>query len=718
MHRHQQRFHKPFLVTAIVCISISLASAQEPFKPLRTDTPPAIDGRLDDAVWQAAPMVANFKTYRPDWSKDLSEKTEVLMAYDSENFYFAFRCYDREQDKIKSSVTSRDKMFSDDWVCINLDSFGDQQALYGFYINPLGIQGDSRATPTNEDRNFDAVWYSAGHINSEGYHIEVRIPFKSIRFSEKNPVTMGVIFERYINRRSEAGTFPPLDPAKGNSWLTQMHPMVYYDIKPSKLFEVLPAVTYTNREKADQGRLVTDENKGEFGVTTKYGITQDLILDGTYNPDFSQVEADAGQVDINLRYNLYYPEKRPFFLEGNENFSVTGCPNLIYTRTIINPLVGMKVTGKVAEKSHIASLYAMDELYTTNPDVTGRHAHFGIVRYKHALSDDGFIAALYAGKEMKQHNNRVAGIDGSIRVTPSSTFGFAGLLSYATDIPTSGFERGHKYEFMYGHEERSIGYGATFGRISDNFVAEMGYIPRPGIMYLELYLQPRLYPESELLRRVSFFLGTRQYKDLPSLIWENGYDLSVSLLLGGTVNASVYASAQTEVFLGRELNTNQVEASVSAQATNKLYSSLRVTYGNAIYYSADPYSGAGRRLAFYLRYQPWENLMADYNLTFADFYRKSDDVRIYEYTISRLKATYQLNKYLFFRGIVEYNNYRKRLLTDLLASFTYIPGTVLHLGYGSLYEKIHWDQANYIPSDRFLETKRGFFFKASYLWRL
>ncbi len=718
MRRHERSRRHPFLMAAIVCISTYAALAQEPFKPLHTDTPPVIDGKLDDPVWQSAPMVTDFKTYRPDWSKDLSEKTEVLMAYDSENFYFAFRCYDREPDKVKSSVTSRDKMFSDDWVCINLDSFGDQQSLYGFYINPLGIQGDSRATPTNEDRNFDAVWYSAGEINSEGYNIEVRIPFKSIRFSEKNPVTMGVIFERYINRRSEAGTFPPLDPAKGNSWLTQMHPMVYYDIKPSKLFEVLPAVTYTNREKADQGRLVTDEKKGEFGVTTKYGITQDLVLDGTYNPDFSQVEADAGQVDINLRYNLYFPEKRPFFLEGNENFRVTGCPDLIYTRTIINPLVGVKVSGKVAEKSHIASLYAMDELYTTNPDETGRYAHFGIVRYKHALSSDGFISALYADKEMKQHYNRVAGIDGTIRLTESSTFGFAGLLSYTNDEPTTDFQRGHKYEFLYAHEERSIGFGATFGRISDNFAAEMGYIPRPGIMYLELYVQPRLYPQSELIRRVSFFAGTRQYKDLPSLIWENGYDASVAVLLGGTVNASVYASAQTEVFLGRELNTNQIQASMSAQATKELYSSLSGTFGNAIYYSADPYSGASRRVAFYVRYQPWENLMGEYNLTFADFYRKTDDERIYEYTISRVKTTYQLNKYLFFRGIAEYNNYRKRLLTDLLASFTYIPGTVLHLGYGSLYEKIRWDQVRYIPSDRFLETKRGFFFKASYLWRL
>jgi len=696
--------------------SFSPLLASEPFQPLRTDNPPVIDGKLNDPIWQSAPVITGFKTWRPDWAKDLSEKTDVLMVYDSENLYFAFRCFDREPQKIKASVTSRDKMFSDDWICINLDSFGDQQSLYGFYVNPLGIQGDSRATGTNEDKSFDAVWYSAGKITSDGYVIEVQIPVKSIRFSEKNPVTMGVIFERHISRRSEAGTYPPLDPAKGYAWLTQMHPMIYHDIKPFVLLEILPALTYSHREKANQGRLVNEEQKGEFGITVKYGITQDLILDATLNPDFSQVEADAGQVDVNLRYNLFYPEKRPFFLEGSEQFLVTGSPNLIYTRTIVNPLIAAKVTGKIAEKQSIASLYAMDELYDTTPG--GRYAYVGIVRFKQALSGDGYIAGMGAVRETKPHVNGMGGIDGLIRLTQSSRLAFQGLLSHTGDDPTSSTERGHKYELTYDYEERSLRYGGAFGRISDNFVAEMGYVPRPGIMYVEGYVNPRFYPSSELVRRVSIFTGSRQYKDLPSGIWENGYDLSISALVGPTVSVSAFAAVQTEVFAGKEFNTNTVQGSLSSQATRDVYVGLSAQHGNAIYYSANPYGGYGHRGTLSIRYQPWDNLSAEYTLTFNDFSRSSDSKLIYEYTISRLRTTYQFNKYLFFRGIVEYNNYRKRMLTDLLASFTYIPGTVMHLGYGSLYERIRWEESRYVPTDRFLETKRGLFFKASYLWRL
>ena len=193
----------------------SFVSANDALIPLRTDTPPVIDGKLDDAVWQQAPSVTGFKTFFPDYGKDMPDPTVVYYAYDRENLYFAFRCFDSEPDKIKTSVTRRDNVRPDDWICINLDSFNDQQSLYGFYVNPAGIQGDTRFANGREDDGIDLIWYSAGHIDDKGYTLEIKIPFKSIRFANREIVEMGVVFERRVSRRAEQGTYPPLKPERG-----------------------------------------------------------------------------------------------------------------------------------------------------------------------------------------------------------------------------------------------------------------------------------------------------------------------------------------------------------------------------------------------------------------------------------------------------------------------------------------------------------------------
>ncbi len=242
-----------FLTLFLVTATLHAEEKYAPLRPYKTENPPVIDGKLDDTVWQKAPQVSGFKTWVPDYGKDMTEKTEVYYAYDQENFYVAFRCYDREPDKIKSSVTSRDNIDPDDWVCVNLDSFNDQQSLYVFYCNPIGAQGDATAEGNQEDFNVDMVWFSEGEINQEGYTVEIRIPFKSIRFSHRDPVEMAVIFERKISRHTELGTYPPLDPSQGPNFFTQTVTLLFEDIKHYTLFEVLPAATYSQRSDQEEG---------------------------------------------------------------------------------------------------------------------------------------------------------------------------------------------------------------------------------------------------------------------------------------------------------------------------------------------------------------------------------------------------------------------------------------------------------------------------------
>lgn len=168
--------------------------AFDPLKPYRTDKPPIIDGKLDDVLWHQAPVVSGFKTFIPDFGRTMPESTHAYMAYDSDNLYFAFYCFDPEPSGIKAEMTARDNTRPHDWVCINLDSFNDQQSLYCFYVNPLGIQSDSRFAANNEDFSVDMIWYSAGQVNENGYVVEIQIPLKSIRYSSKNPVEMSIFF--------------------------------------------------------------------------------------------------------------------------------------------------------------------------------------------------------------------------------------------------------------------------------------------------------------------------------------------------------------------------------------------------------------------------------------------------------------------------------------------------------------------------------------------
>ena len=228
------------------------------FRPLRTASPPAIDGRLDDAVWREAPSVVLARTFIPDFGREASERTVAYMAYDAETLYFAFKCYDREPDKIKAAIANRDTIRSDDFICINLDSFNDRQSLYAFYVNPLGIQTDSRYAGGNEDFSVDLVWTSAGRLDPDGYSVELAVPFKSIRYAGKSRVEMSIFFERRISRRSEHSSYPALDPARGYFFLTQMLPLELEEIKQYTLLEVLPAYTFRDGAERVEGAL-TDQ---------------------------------------------------------------------------------------------------------------------------------------------------------------------------------------------------------------------------------------------------------------------------------------------------------------------------------------------------------------------------------------------------------------------------------------------------------------------------
>ncbi|MDD8027062.1 MAG: DUF5916 domain-containing protein [Acidobacteriota bacterium] len=687
-----------------------------------TKKAPTIDGRLGAGEWAEAFQMTDFKTFQPDYGKTPSQKTEGYFLYDASNFYFAFRCYDTDPSKIKASLSKRDAMFSDDFVGIVFDTYNTMQSGYAFLVNPLGIQGDGMMDINgNVSDDQDFVWYCKGAIDDQGYIIEGRIPLQSIRFPSGKSITLRVAFFRQLVRTSETISAPAIYADKG-SILGQTQPVTVTGLGFKRVIELLPAATYSDKLAASGGRLQRDERLTDLGLTGKVGLSNDLTLDAAVNPDFSQVEADAGQVDINLRYALYYPEKRPFFLEGNEIFQFAGNTEeapllaLVHTRRIIDPTYGFKLSGKLGVTNTFAALYAHDY----QPDSgTDEHPDYSIFRLKHALKEDSYIGVYYTGRDVQGGYNRVGGVDGRFRLGPKDLASFHLFGSLAKNGSGSPADPGHALGLEYSHDDRNFTLDAGYQDISQKFQVDSGFLERTGLRRLALFGEYKIYPKSKFFQRIEPFYWGYQLLDTFSNKVESFNLVTLRFRLPRSTQIRFDTVMASEVYQGQSFARSGLGLQANSQISKHLSVALFYRYTGAIFYDPDaPYQGDGNRAQASLEFQPTDQLDFVLSLAYQDFTRRSTKVKVYDYTLVRSFNTFQINKFLFLRGIFEYNFYYKRMTVDVLASFTYIPGTVIYIGYGSALERLQWNGEAYIGSDRFLETKRGVFFKVSYLWRI
>jgi len=686
-----------------------------------TPKPPVLDGKIGPGEWDGALKMDNFKTFQPDFGKEPSQRTEGYFLYDADNFYFAFRCYDSEPSKIKASLCKRDAMFSDDFVGIIIDTYNTMQSGYGFLVNPLGIQGDGMmGSGGNLSDDQDFVWYSKGAIDDQGYVVEYRIPLQSIRFPAGKTITMRLGYFRQFVRTSEVASAPPIFPDKG-SIIAQTQPVAVTGLRFKRVVELLPAVTHSDKSSVSEGRLRRDERLTDLGLTGKIGVSNDLTLDAAVNPDFSQVESDAGQVDINLRYALYFPEKRPFFLEGNEIFQIAGNTEeapliaMVHTRTIVDPSYGFKLSGKLGLKNTFSAITARDYQPDGGPD---EHPVFAVFRLKHALKDDSFIGAYYTGRDVRDGYNRVAGADGRIRLSPTDVAAFHLFGSISKDPGGGDALAGHALGLEYMHDDRKLMLDIGYQDISQNYRVDTGFLQRTGLRRLAVFGMYKIYPKSKFFQRIEPFYWSYHLLDTYSNKLESVNLFTLRFQLPRTTQFRIDSLLATEVYEGRNFGRSGLGFQFRSQLSKHLFVNLFFRRTGAIYYDPDaPYQGDGNRAQAGLQFQPTDQLDFSLSLAYQDFTRRSDGARIYDYTLVRSFNAFQVNKYLFLRAIVEYNFYYKRMTVDTLASFTYIPGTVVYVGYGSALERIRWNGSEYEDSDRFLETKRGFFFKVSYLWR-
>ncbi len=449
-----------------------------------------VDGALDEAAWASAPLLTGFTQFDPVEGVPATQRTEARILVTDDAIYFGVKAYDDVPGGVRATLGDRDSFArSDDYVRIVLDTFDDRRRGYVVMANPYGVQQDGlwvvggggrRRFGPPIDWNPDFVWDSDGRMFDGGYSVEIRLPFKSIRFPDAPMQDWGLQIERRIARNGYSESWAPVTANTSNR-MEQFGSLTgLEDLDPGLFLEINPVQTVTSQGTFDEdaGKLQRGPVVGDFGLNVAYGITSNLTLDGTFNPDFSQVEADAGQIAVNERFALFLREKRPFFLEGAEVFSLP--QQLVYTRSIVNPVGGAKVTGKIGGYT-VGYMGAVDEVGDPAGGDGEAHPVVNIVRLRRDVGSNSNAGLVYTDRTYgTDRYNRVAGMDGRFELTPRYTLT---VLAAASRTAEGGSEvtGGSLASARLERSGRTFEFNAAIEDAGDDFVAGSGFIRRTGV---------------------------------------------------------------------------------------------------------------------------------------------------------------------------------------------------------------------------------------------
>ena len=706
--------------------------AQQAVRPPFLDSPPKIDGHLDEACWEKPILDNDFISYNPRFGDVIPQKTLVFAAYDKTAVYFAFRCFDAEPSKIKTTVARRDAIFNDDWVGLSIDSQGLRQCSYDLFVNPSGIQGDIYDSTTGgEDVSTDFVWESAGRLTEDGYQVEIALPLRTIRFRSGKDILMRVMFWRKVSRTGFSGSWPALTPGAG--MFNVMADFGFDELKAPLNLEALPALTIANdRERLEPANWGGAPTAKSFGLGLKYGLTSSITAEATINPDFSQVESDAFQVTVNQRYPIFYEEKRPFFMETSGLFNIAGTGgdgNMLtsfYSRNIVDPGWGTRLTG-TAGKISFAVLGSGDESAgrpwegTTDPRA-GKSALFLAGRGKYSLSGDAYIGVLYSGREFGGGFNRAGGIDLQFRPFRNHQLSLSVLDSAARDSETGTRTGGAAVSAIWEYFTKPLGFQFWFEHYGTGFRMDSAFYSRLGFTRFQAYVGPSFYPKKPTwIKKINPFFFGYVLHDMETGLDDRLAIFAVSTNFAKQSQLRFDALFYREGWIDRAYEQLILRAQGYVQLTNWLKIDGQASSGDRIYYDrTNPFLGrmASGRAGVVI--QPGMKLSQSLSFSLNHFTR--DGNLVYDVTVLNARTTYQFNKYLFVRALFRYDSFARKWLTDFLASFTYVPGTVVHLGYGVLFEKHSWEVEPILeaggPGSRYYAMRKSLFFKISYLWRL
>ena len=707
----------PLLSLLVLCLlpGILRSSSEDKIDIPKLTESPKIDGVLDNPIWEEQALkIQDFTQFAPKEKGAPSQKTVAYLGYDHKNLYLAFRCYDTEWKKIRASITNRDNIIDDDWVAVFLDTFDEKRRAFSFILNPLGIQLDAIRTEEGGNDRMDASWdtvfYSDGKIDDAGYTVEIAIPFKSIRFPDEEDKVWNVFLGRSIARSGEIISWPSLSREIPGLICQSQSMVVRGDVEKGKNFEIMPILTSlkTKGTKIDT----------QPGINFKWGMSSDLTLDLTVNPDFSHIEADAPQIDINQRYALYYPEKRPFFLEGMEIFQFPSDGlNVVYTRRIIDPVAGAKLTGKVGRFTY-GLLSALDaspteSLWEVSNGAVGRedNAFFNVFRVKTDVFKQSYIGFCLADKQINGSYNRIAGIDGQLKFNNKWFITFQAVGSKTkyqeneTDIVPALYA-----QFMYF--SKYIGAGAWWKAIHPDFEASSGFVNRVDYKSYGVFSFFSVYPQKQYLNqiRLSLNAGIRDsyFEDIVQDRW-----VRATLQFRFTEFNQMFVTYRND--LERYSGVDFLKNSISIEGQNNLIRwmpfGLFLSLGDSILYdSEDPYLGWSHTYGAFIEFKPDKRLRISISLTKQTFWETRGGEQIFDFNVIRQRTTYQISKSLSLRAIVDYNHFYKKIYGSFLISFILRPGTVFFLGVDNNLFRA--------DSGRYQQSNYGVFLKFSYWWRM
>jgi hypothetical protein len=792
----------PFLLAAATAISFAVVDDppraagqvsngrqnQLDVSPPRLDESALVmDGTLDEPQWKQAAVLTGFSQFMPRDGIAAEDSTEVLVWYSATAIHFGIRAFE-PHEAVHAALGDRDKIFSDDRVELLIGTFNDGRQAIVLGVNPLGVQMDGTLVENNQargggsgsstnsrelpDLNPDFVFQSKGRLTSYGYEVEIRVPFKSLKYQSADPQTWGFNAVRTVQHSGREDSWAPARRANASFLRQSGNLRGLTDLRRGLVLDVTPEVTQrTTGQPTTAGPAWRYEaERPKIGGNIRWGMSNNFTLNGTVNPDFSQIESDEGQVVYDPRQALFFTEKRPFFLDGTEFFNTP--KNLVYTRRIVQPVAAAKVTGKISGFS-VGVLSAVDG---TAGSVDGAgHPVYTIARLQGDIGARSKLGVTLTDRTEGSRFNRVASVDAR-RV-------FAGIYSaqaqyahsYTRLAPGAASTNAPLWNAVLSRNGKSFKFRYAFDAVDDRFRTQSGFIGRGGIaqglldQWYTYYLKPGHFVESITFDPTLYYTWNYSALVHQREALEKKFHNRIAVTAKGGWSAD--ATVMTETF----------------GFDRALYANYRVLRGpgDTVAFTGSPRIG-NRDIAFSLNTPQWkrasfsayylwgsdENFLewAPADILFANYeaevrptdrlrvttsyikqryVRQTDHTQVADTRIPRLKLEYQIARPLFVRLVGEYASTEQDALrddgrtnkpllvngalspaftdgtfrSDFLLSYRPNPGTVFFMGYGAGYADTRDTPRSFtVPRSLGLPglslTDNVFYVKASYLYRM
>ncbi len=667
-----------------------------------------IDGVLDEAAWDDALVMGVNTEVRPGENVPAPVQTEMLLAYDEDYFYVAFRAHDPDPSKIRARMCDRDRMWDDEWVVIGIDTYNDQQGGFEFACNPLGIQGDTANGVHGDGNSWDGIWDSAGRIFDWGYSVEMAIPFSTLRFQRSDGEQIwGVDAVRSYPRdvRHHIGLYAR--DRDNNCYYCQMQRLIgFAGATPGRNLEIDPtfsAIRSQHRESYTSPDFLDPEDEYDLGVTARWGVTPNIVLAAAMNPDFSQVEADAIQLDVNTRYALQYEEKRPFFLEG------AGMFDFYYSRSIADPVWGAKLTGKEGGNG-FGAIVARDAV--TNvifpSSEESREASLDmestatVLRYRRDIGSQSSATLFYNGREGDEYHNAAMGAAADLWFTDSAQLEIVASTT-TTKYPqaiASEFEQpedefsDQAYTVELGNYTSGLDVYANYEKIGRDFRTDLDFFPEVGYSDAEVGFGHTWQAGAESWWTMLNFGSAYEYGETEEGdLRSKGYSFWANYTGRKESFADLNGFFGTDTYAGGEFDVWKVSYDAGYWPTGSLYLMASGSYGEYIDYS-NVQTGRRFTVSPTVEAKLGRRLSVDLTHTYQRF--DVDAGRLYTANVSYLKSVYQFNSRAFVRAILQNVRYDfnpdaygdpameplyEGLGSQLLFSYKINPQTVFFLGY-------------------------------------